>query len=391
MAQQDLYKVLGVQKGASADEVRKAYRRLARKHHPDVNQGNKDAAEKFKEISAAYEVLSDEKKRKDYDEFGDVSLRQGFDAERMRAYKDAGGGRRPGGFGGADPFGPGSPFSGFSGFGGGGPFGGAGADSDFEFNLNDILRGTGRRPGSVSAGVDGEDVIARADLDFAQALRGVELSVDAPVGQTCATCKGSGDSGDACPVCKGTGRQSKGASRAAVCRSCGGKGKLPCPTCKGSGSVAGTRKISVRIPPGADDGSRLKVAGRGKPGLRGGTPGDLYIEVHVRPHPHFRRDGLDLHLTLPVTLDEAYVGGPIEVPTPDGPVTLKIPPRSQSGQKLRLRGKGVKRGSAADAPVGDLLVELQVKLPDKESEDLAKAFKSAREAYSKPVRQGVEL
>lgn len=404
MAQQDLYKVLGVNKTASQDDVRKAYRRLARKHHPDVNQGNKDAGEKFKEVSAAYEVLSDEKRRKEYDEFGDVALRTGFDAEKMRAYKNASSGRSP--FGGGNPFGGGSPFGG----GGGSPFGGGGGArggdaGDFEFNLEDLLRGGGfgggRRGmggmggmGEGGAPGEGDDVVARIDLDFAQALRGVELSVDTPAGQSCATCQGSGDSSETCAVCKGTGKQpgAKGALRLSnQCRTCQGRGKMPCSTCKGQGTLPGTRKVTVRVPPGADEGSKLRVAGMGKPGIRGAASGDLYIEVHVRPHPHFRREGLDLHLTLPVTLEEAYLGGPIEVPTPEGPVQLKIPPRSQSGMKLRLRGKGVKRGGAADAPVGDLTVELQVRLPDQEDPALAEAIKASKGAYSKPVRLGVGL
>lgn len=406
MAQQDLYKVLGVNKTANADEIRKSYRRLARKYHPDVNQGkdSKDAAEKFKEVTAAYEVLSDEKKRKDYDEFGDIALRSGFDAEKMRAYQQAAGAGRAGraGFGGG-PFGAGGAggAGGFSGFGGG-PFGAGSGAEGFEFNLEDLLRGGfggrapggGRGMGAEEGGSEGDDVVAKVDLDFAQALRGVELNVDTPSGHACVVCKGTGDSGETCPSCKGTGKQpgSRGSLRIGnQCRTCHGKGKLPCSTCKGTGTVPGVRKVTVRVPPGADQGSRLRVAGMGKPGVRGGPPGDLYIEVHVRPHPHFRREGLDLHLTLPVTLEEAYLGASVEVPTPEGPVQLKIPPRSQSGMKLRLRGKGVKRGSGADAPLGDLMVELQVRLPDQADAALAEAIKAAKGAYSKPVRQGVGL
>ncbi|MDB4953661.1 MAG: dnaJ [Myxococcales bacterium] len=380
----DLYQDLGVKKTATADEIRKAYRKLARKHHPDVNPGKPEQAEKFKKVTNAYEVLSDDKKRKAYDEFGDDALRTGFDPDKERAYQEqarqaqrAGGGFRGGG----------------AGFPGGGfPGGGAGGQGDFDFDLGDLFGGGmsgGGRPARTGPR-PGEDIVARVDLDLPQAIRGIELSVDAPTGQTCTTCKGAGTLGAKCTQCGGTGRvnAAQGPMRiVAACPRCGGSGKEPCPTCHGSGVITGTRKVTVRIPPGADNGDRLRVPGVGAPGTQGGPPGDLYIEVNVRPHRHFRREGLDLTLSLPVTVDEAYVGATLSVPTADGSVQLKIPPRSQTGQKLRLRGKGIKRGTTT----GDQYVELSVRLPDQDNPQFAEAAKAARTAYSKPVREEVTL
>lgn len=306
MAEKDLYEVVGVSKTATEDEIRAAYRKLARKHHPDVNPGNKDAEARFKELSAAYEVLVDAEKRKLYDEFGHEGLRGGFDPEQARAYKTWQNRRGT----------TGSPFQ----------------EEVFDFgDLGDLFGGAGgfrRRPAR------GEDVIAVVELDLPQALQGSEITVRVP----------------------------------------------------GEGRGAG-EPVTVRIPKGAEDGSRLVVKGRGAPGSNNAPPGDLIIETRVREHPYFRRDGLDLHLGLPVTLDEAYNGAEVEVPTPDGPVKLRVPPRSQQGQELRLRGKGVTRGERH----GDLYVKLDVRLPEKEDEALAKAARQAREAYSKPVREGLRL
>jgi molecular chaperone DnaJ len=370
------YDVLGVAKSASADEIRKAYRKLARKHHPDVNPGNQEAEGKFKEISAAYDVLGDEKKRKAYDEFGEDALRGGFDPDKARAYKQWSDGRQQAG----------RPFS----------------EEGVEFDLGDLFgagfgagaAGGGRR--RRAAGLPGEDILARVEIDLAQALAGVELQVTVPTRTACPTCHGSGDEPGApvttCPTCKGSGKQqvAQGPMRMMMtCRTCGGDGKsaTPCHTCSGAGERSGEQPITVRIPPGADDGSRLRVAGKGAPGLGGGPPGDLLIETRVRPHTHFRRDGLDLHLTLPVTLAEAWLGGPIEVPTPQGSVKLTVPPRSQPGTKLRLRGRGVKRGGAT----GDLYVELDLRLPDGEAPALDEASRAVDGAYGQPVREGLRL
>jgi molecular chaperone DnaJ len=382
----DLYQTLGVAKTATADQIRKAYRKLARKHHPDVNPGNQKSEDHFKEVAAAYEVLSDEKKRKAYDEFGEESLRGGFDPEKARAYREWSNGRERAG----------RPF--------------AAESQDFDLgDLGDLFGGFGARSGGFggggagfggsararATGLRGEDILARVDVDLAQALRGIELEVAVPQRETCPTCHGSGDEPGAkpqtCPTCKGSGKEQlvEGPMRMTItCRTCGGSGKLtpPCPTCHGEGEIMTEQPVKIRVPPGADEGSRLRVAGKGAPG-HGGPPGDLIIETHVRPHPFFRREGLDLHLRLPVTLDEALAGASVEVPTPLGPVKLTIPPRSQSGAKLRLRGRGVVRGDKK----GDLYVELDVRLPDEEAPGLVEAARAASSAYSRPVREGIKL
>jgi molecular chaperone DnaJ len=373
MAELNPYEVLGVAKTASADDIRKAYRKLARKHHPDVNPGKPAEAEKFKQVAAAYEILSDEKKRAAYDEFGDVSLRSGFDADEARAYqRDAERARtstRPRSY--AER---------------------AYADEEtvgqgFDFDLGDLFGG-GRAARRGSAA--GQDIAASVELDLVDALRGTQLAVEVPTGEACPTCKGSGHLDAACHNCKGSGRvnAAQGPMRiVAACPVCGGNGKEPCGTCGGDGVIEGTRKVTVRVPAGAEDGERLRVPGLGNPGRGGAPPGDLYIQVRVRPHAHFRREGLDLHLTLPITVGEGYLGASVPVPTLEGPVQLKIPPRSQSGQKLRLRGKGVKRGG----DVGHLLVELAVRLPDREDARFAEAARAADDLYSRPVREGVTL
>lgn len=365
MADKDLYAVLGVARTATQDEIRKTYRRLARRYHPDVNPGDKSAAEKFKEISAAYEVLSNPDKRKLYDEFGEAALHGGFDADKARAYRQWQ----------SQPHAP--PTAGFGGQPGG---------FDFDFDLGDLF-GFGAPSRGPSAG---EDVLARVELDFATALRGTEVQVKAPSGKMCGACNGSGASGPACSSCGGSGRVQavQGPMRVmAPCRACGGLGRSPCAKCSGSGVEPGERTITVRIPPGADDGTRLRVPGAGQPGRRGAPPGDLYIETHIWPHPHFRRQGFDLHLELPITVDEAYLGATVDVPTPDGSVALKIPARAQSGQKLRLRGKGVKK----DGATGDLYVELQVRVPDRDDARFAEAARMARGLYTHSVREGIRL
>ena len=365
----DLYTLLGVARSASDDEIRKAYRKLARKHHPDVNPGNKEAEDRFKEISAAYEVLSTPEKRKLYDEFGHVGLRGGFDPDKAREYRRWADSRQRAGS--------------------------AEDDVPFEFDLEDILGGAASRGGARWT-VPGDDVVAVVDLDFATALQGAEIEVRIPGNKTCPTCGGSGDKPgtqpQTCPECDGTGRKQavRGPMRIlTTCPRCGGEGKIhtPCPTCDGHGVVPGDDTVRVRIPAGANDGDELRVRGRGTPGLGGAPPGDLIIRTRVRPHPFFRREGLDLFLKLPVTLDEAYNGGSVEVPTIDGSVQLKVPPRSQTGAKLRLRRKGVKR----DGQRGDLYVELEPRIPDGEDKELGEALRGANRLYTRPVREGIRL
>lgn len=298
---ESLYDTLGVGKTATADEIRKAYRKLARKHHPDVNPGDVAAEAAFKKLSAAYEVLSDDKRRAAYDEFGDAALQSGFDPDKAREYTRWRGGRERR----ASRFGE--------------------EDGPIEFDLGDLF---GRRA-APRGPMRGADLHASVEVDLRQALEGTELAADLP---------------------------RHGAVR-------------------------------VRIPKGADTGDTLRVAGKGAPGVNGGPPGDLVLEMIVRPHPRVRRDGLDLHVTVPLTLDEAYNGGSVEVPTFDGPVRLKIPPRTQPHAKLRLRGKGVARKDER----GDLIVEVDVRLPDQASDALAEALRAADALYTTPVREGLAL
>ncbi|MEO6772074.1 MAG: J domain-containing protein [Kofleriaceae bacterium] len=291
-----LYDMLGVKKDASADEIRKVYRKLARKHHPDVNPGNAKAEEAFKKVSSAYDVLSDVKKRAAYDEFGDASLQGGFDAVKAREYARWQGTRQQ-------------------------QRAASYAEGPADFDFAEMF-GRARGPSR------GHDLQASMQMDLRQAIEGAEISLELPTG---------------------------------------------------------TQR--VRIPPGADDGSTIRIPGKGSPGPRGGPPGDLLIAITVTPHPRVRRDGLDLAIELPVTLDEAYNGASIEVPTFAGPVVLKIPPRSQNGAKLRLRGKGVAR----KATHGDMIVALSVRMPDRADEALAEALRASTAGYSKPVREGFEL
>ena len=297
---ESLYETLGVAKTASVDEIRKAYRKLARKYHPDVNPGDTSAEAAFKKIAAAYDVLSDEAKRKAYDEFGAASLQSGFDPDKAREYASwqESRQRRTSGFGGDE-----------------GPI---------DFDLSELFQRHAPRGPSR-----GRDLYTSIDIDLRQAIEGTELTADLP------------DHGT----------------------------------------------VHVRIPPGADTGDTLRVRGKGSPGQNGGPGGDLVIETIVRPHPLLRRDGQNLYITLPVTLDEAYGGGSIEVPTFEGPVVLKIPPRSQQHAKLRLRGKGVSRKDER----GDLIVELDIRMPDLADDTLAEALRTAAKLYSTPIREGVAL
>lgn len=310
----DLYAVLGISRSASDDDIRKAYRKLARKYHPDVNPGDKVAEEKFKEISSANDVLGDPEKRKLYDEFGEAALRSGFDAEQARQYK-----RWAGGMGGG----------GARGYGGN-PFGG-GAGGNVEFEFGDIFGDLFERGRSGRAQPRrGRDVTATVDIDLMQAIRGSEVHLRIP------------------------GRNDP---------------------------------VTVRIPPGADTGSRLRVQGQGSPGPNNAPAGDLLIETHVRPHKYFRRSGLDLSLDLPVTLDEAYNGASIDVPTPDGMVSLRVPPKTQQGDRLRLKAKGIQRGNER----GDLYADIQIRMPDRMDDKVAEALKATNAAYTQGLRDDIRL
>jgi molecular chaperone DnaJ len=357
--QKDYYATLGVSRTAKPEEMRKAYRRLARKYHPDVNPGNKAAEEKFKQLSEAYEILGDEKKRRIYDQYG-------FYSDNIPP-----GGPQPGAP--AEPGAPGFDFSGFDfsnfdnadagkerhgGFGGG-----------FRDIFSQLFNRPGEREGEAAGYQKGSDIEYQMHLGFWDAIRGTQVHLTIGRQETCPACKGTGSGGGGavtCTGCGGTGKATRqaGTMRFTVtCPQCGGKGRQhpSCLTCGGAGSVRRPETFDVRIPPGVDTGSRVRVPGRGNAGSGGGPHGDLYIVTEVDPHPIFERKGDNIYIKVPVTISEAALGAKVEVPTLMGPSTIKIPPGTQSGQKLRLRGKGAPslRGDAR----GDQFVEVQVVVP----------------------------
>ena len=366
--EKDYYAALGVPKDASQADIKKAYRKLARQHHPDANKGDVASEEKFKEISEAYDVLSDESKRKEYDE--------------ARTLFGGGGFRVPRGGAGN---GQGVPFDLSDLFGGGGAGGGAGGGLGDIFGT--IFGGGGRGRGSTGARRGG-DLEAEVTLSFDDAANGVTVPLQLSTPATCPTCHGSGAKpGTAtrvCPVCSGTGSQNRNAGGFAFaepCRECRGRGLLvddPCTTCAGTGQAISTRTLRARIPAGVKDGQHIRLAGKGTPGERGGPAGDLIVTVHVHPHDVFGRKGDNLTLTLPVTFPEAALGATVRVPTLGGsPVTVKIPAGTTNGRTLRVRGKGMTR---RDGTHGDLLVTVEVTVPKTLSDDARAALASYAEA-----------
>ena len=382
----DYYGTLGVKKTASADDIRKAFRKLARKYHPDVNPGDKSAEEKFKALSEANDVLSDPKKRKIYDQFGFYS--DNIDPAAAEAYARSGG-------------------AGAGGFGG--PFTNAGGTQtytqevpfDFSgFDFNDFAEGAGaagRRAGGggfrdIFSGIfsggrqeaaqrpePGSDLEYQVDVPFWQAIRGTEMQLTIPRLEVCSNCNGQGyiESPGTCPQCKGKGQitQKSGSMKFNVtCPRCGGSGKnrTVCPVCHGEGRVERSESLKVRIKPGTRDGQRIRLPGRGNAGTMGAPAGDLYIIVRAGDHPVFKREADDIHLTVPITFTEAALGAKIEVPTIDGRALLKIPPGTQSGQKLRLREKGVP-SAVKEGARGDEIVKVKLvapKIGDERSKEL---------------------
>ncbi|HVW79587.1 MAG TPA: molecular chaperone DnaJ [Mycobacteriales bacterium] len=368
--EKDYYATLGVPEDASAADIKKAYRKLARQHHPDANAGDAKAEEKFKEVSEAYDVLSDTAKRKEYDEARAMFAGGGF-----RMPPGAGYGGRPGP-GGATTFDLGDLFGGATAGGGGG--------------LGDLFGGLfgGGGRGRASTPRRGADVEAEVTISFTDAAAGVTLPLTISGPHTCPICRGSGAKpGTAtrvCPRCSGTGMSTNnqgGFAFAEPCRECRGRGLLvddPCPTCSGTGEAITTRTLRARIPAGVADGKRIRLKGKGEPGERGGPPGDLLVLVHVGKHELFGRKGDNLTLTVPVTFPEAATGTTVKVPTLDGPpVTVKIPAGTASGRVLRVRGKGVAR---RDGSKGDLLVTVEVTVPVKLSEEAKAALAAYAEA-----------
>ncbi|WP_045876730.1 molecular chaperone DnaJ [Pseudofrankia sp. DC12] len=351
MVEKDYYAALGVPKDAPAADIKKAYRKLARELHPDKNPGDTKAEARFKEISEAYDVLSDERRRREYDE-----ARALFQSGRF-----SGG---PGGF----PGNSGGYGSGYAGTGAGGGFAGASGG----INMDDLLGGFSdlfQRQSPGRGPKRGVDIEAEVTISFEKSLTGLEAAVRIPGAATCTTCNGLGSRPGTmprtCPVCRGLGvisRSQGGFALSEPCRECLGKGQLidhPCPDCHGSGRRE--REQRIRIPAGVADGQRLKVRGRGTPGERGGSPGDLEVTVHVQPHPVFGREGPNLTIALPITFSEATLGASVRVPTLDGaPLTVKVPPGTSSGKRLRAKGRGVPKTGGGS---GDLIVTVEVAVP----------------------------
>lgn len=350
----DYYEVLGVSKGCSEDELKKAYRQMAKKYHPDLNPGDKEAEARFKEVNEAYEVLSDSQKRARYDQFGHA----GVDPS-------AGGG--PGGFGGFEGFDFGDLGDIFEGFFGGG-FGG------------------GRRA-NPNAPRRGNDLNAHLTISFDEACKGAKKTVELNSMDTCPECNGSGaakgTSPQTCPDCGGTGRvrvQQRTPFGAMTserpCSRCGGKGKLnthPCPKCAGAGRVKTARKLEINIPAGIDDGQTLSVRGQGDAGMNGGARGDLNVTISVRPDPLFVRKGYDIHVEIPITYAQAALGAELVVPTIDGKVKYNIPEGTQPGTVFRLRGKGVQNVNGRGR--GDQYVEVTLEVPRNLSKQQKQAIK----------------
>jgi molecular chaperone DnaJ len=364
--EKDYYKVLGVSKDASTADIKKSYRKLARTYHPDANKGEAASEERFKEISEAYDVLSDDKRRKEYDE-----ARALFGSGGFRVPGGARGGPGPGGFN----FDIGDIFTGNSSPGG----------------LGDVLGGLfgQRRAGStVQQPRRGADVETEATMSFSDAIDGITVTLPLTTAEACRDCGGTGarrgTTPRVCPDCAGTGQTSRNAGGFAIsepCRTCRGRGLIvddPCPTCGGSGRAKSTRTIQARIPAGVRDGQRIRLKGKGAPGERGGPNGDLYVVVHVRPHPVFGRRDDHLTLTVPVTFPEAALGAEVKVPTLGGaPVTLRVPAGTANGRIFRVRGRGVPR---KDGTKGDLLVTVNVEVPQRVDGKAREALEKFREA-----------
>lgn len=334
MAKRDYYEVLEVARNASQDELKKAYRRLAMKYHPDRNPDDQDAEIRFKEIKEAYEVLNDPQKRAAYDQFGHAGV-EGMGAQ-----------------------------------GGGGPGPGAGFGDVFEDIFGDIF-GARRGGGGRNRAFRGADLQYNLELTLEEAVFGTDSKIRIPTTETCEKCDGSGarpgTSPQTCPTCRGAGQvrvQQGFFSIQQTCPRCHGAGQIvsdPCTTCGGEGRVQSQRTLSVQVPAGVDTGDRIRLSGEGEAGINGGPPGDLYVQVRVKPHKLFRREGNDLHCEVPVMFPTAALGGEVEVPTLDGRLNLKIPAETQPGKQFRIRGKGVRpvRGGAT----GDLICRVNVEVP----------------------------
>lgn len=345
MSKRDFYDILGINRDAADDEIKKAYRKLAMKYHPDRNPDSKEAEEKFKEVKEAYEILSDSQKRAAYDQYGHAGV---------------------------------DPQAGSFGGGGGAGFGGFG--DAFADIFGDIFGGGGRSGGGRSNVYRGADLRYNMEISLEEAAKGCEKQIRIPAVETCDICNGSGakpgTQAQTCSTCGGHGqvRMQQGFfSIQQTCPTCHGTGKVipePCSACHGSGRVKKHKTLNVKIPAGIDEGDRIRLAGEGEPGVNGGPHGDLYVVAHIKPHAVFQREGQDLHCEMPISFSTAALGGEIEIPTLDGAAKLKIPPETQSAQVFRLRGKGIKavRGTTYGDLMCHVVVETPVKLTERQKE-----------------------
>ena len=354
MAKRDYYEVLGVAKNASEDALKKAFRRMAMKYHPDRNPGDKQAEDRFKEAREAYEVLSDARKRAAYDQFGHA----GVDGVRG---------------------------------GGGGPGAGGGSFSDiFEDIFGDIF-GTSARGGGGSGAFRGSDLQYNLEMTLEEAVFGTDVKIRVPTLSTCKACNGSGaapgTTPETCDTCGGMGRvrmQQGFFSVQQTCPRCRGTGKIipkPCGTCRGQGRVEERRTLTVTVPPGVDSGDRIRLSGEGEASINGGPSGDLYVQVHVKPHQIFTRKGSDLYCEVPISFATATLGGELEIPTLKGRVALKVPAETQTGRLFRLRGKGVR--SVHGGAEGDMICSVKLETPinlTKEQKELLQQFEASMKA-----------
>lgn len=389
-ATKDYYETLGVAKGASSDEIRKAYRRLARKYHPDLNPGDKAAEDRFKQVQEAYDILSDDKKRQMYDQYGFYS---------ENGMPNAGAGPHPGGpnmgFGGFDfsdfinqqQAGRGRPPAGA----GPGPDDGGGFGGSFRDIFSQFFGGRNQQEPQATA-QRGQDLEYALNIDFWQSIRGTQVKLNINRQETCEVCHGTGGSGNTtttCPECHGTGQvhQMAGAMKFnLVCPRCGGSGKLKnvCPACHGEGRTSKPDTVEVRIPAGAQNGSRLRVAGKGNAGTLGAPAGDLYITIRVEPHPLFQREADNILIQVPVSVTEAGLGAKVEVPTIDGKAQLKIPQGTQNGQKFRMREKGIHNSRKNTR--GDQIVEVVLRAPTVQDERTRELLRELAEVQTEDPR-----
>lgn len=375
-AERDLYEILGVDRDATADDIRRAYRGLARKYHPDLHPGDREAEERFKRISVAYQVLADPKRRRLYDEFGLEGLRPGFDPSRARRFARTGA----------------RPQASFS----AGPERGEGWGAfSFDEIVNELFAGIGRRTGTRGRG---RDIELELEVDLLEALRGSRKKVAVRRAVKCTACGGSAmdpRSGTPCRTCGGRGKTRLGPAAIGlerVCAACAGSGRiggLACRTCGGRLRVEKTDRLLVKIPAGVRDGGKIRVAGKGEEGLGGEGAGDLILSVKIKPHPFLERRGNDLVLNLPLTVGEAIKGCVVNVPTVDGVVRLKVPAGSQSGQKLRLKGKGVEDPHSGER--GDMYVRILVHVPPLRGAAAGEAVEVLERSYDESPRKHLRI